>query len=156
MNTTNNNPVWVIKCEKTGKYFSLLGSPHFTDNVEIAQRFDSENDAVLCEEQHIFNNLDLLDYDSMPTVLLPQSVTNEAEAKQVISYLMSVLGGGFHPDTPIADYVNIHTDKQTFTEAEISLLQPLLDQCFGVMGDDVYNYAMEVYCSNEATNLNIN
>lgn len=76
---------------------------------------------------------------------LPQSVTNSTEAKQVIDYLMSVLGGGFHPDTPIADYINLLTNEQTFTAAEISRLQPLLDQCFGVMSDGGCDYVYSRY-----------
>ena len=43
----------VIINTETKEYFSLLGAPHFTRNVSIAQRFDNETDAVLCTEQYI-------------------------------------------------------------------------------------------------------
>ena len=38
---------------KTGKFFSLLGSPHFTENKNIAQRFDNNLEAEICIEMHI-------------------------------------------------------------------------------------------------------
>lgn len=40
----------------TNEYFTLLGTPHFTTNKEIAQRFTSDIDAMLCTEQYIDSN----------------------------------------------------------------------------------------------------
>ena len=60
---------WVIQDEKTGKYFSLLGSPHFTDSRGIAQNFSKERDAILFEEEHIHNELEFLQYDTRPVKL---------------------------------------------------------------------------------------
>lgn len=42
----------IINPENT-RYFSLLNGGLFTDNIEIAQRFNSEHDAMLCTEQYI-------------------------------------------------------------------------------------------------------
>lgn len=41
---------------ETNQYFSLLGGPNFTDNKEIAQRFENETQATLCIEQIIDSN----------------------------------------------------------------------------------------------------
>jgi hypothetical protein len=41
---------------ETNQYFSLLGSPHFTSNVEIAQRFLRDYDAHICIESEIDSN----------------------------------------------------------------------------------------------------
>lgn len=61
---------WIIKDQMSDKFFSLLGSPHFTENIEIAQRFDSEEDAILCEEQYIFTDPAFLDNESIPAELI--------------------------------------------------------------------------------------
>jgi len=64
---------WVIQDEKTGKYFSLLGSPkfapHFTENIYIANVLSSERDAIMFEEEHIHNELEFLQYDTRPVRL---------------------------------------------------------------------------------------
>jgi hypothetical protein len=60
---------WFIQDEKTNKYFSMLGSLHFTDNIEIAQQFNSERDAIICEENHIHCSIDFLQYYTIPVQL---------------------------------------------------------------------------------------
>ena len=45
--------MYVIKNTDYGAFFSLLGSPHFTNNMDIMQPFNSERDAELCIEQFI-------------------------------------------------------------------------------------------------------
>lgn len=60
---------FIIADEKTGKYFSLLGSGHFTKNKEIAQRFDSEIDVMLCIEQCIDGIEDYEKFNSFEPVI---------------------------------------------------------------------------------------
>lgn len=78
-------------------------------------------------------------------IQLPQSVNSVHDAKQVVKYFNYILGGGFHPDTPIGDYVNTMTGVPTFVADEISLLQPLLDGAFNYMQDTIYDYALALY-----------
>ena len=57
------------------------------------------------------------------------------------------LGAGFHPDTPIDDYVN-ETGMTTFTFTiyEATLLQHQLDRCFAVcerLGEDIYEQGVQ-------------
>ena len=80
---------------------------------------------------------------------LPKTVKTIEDAKTVIQWFENTLGGGFHPDTPIADYVNTGTGEQTYTDAEISRLQPLIDGCFDIMGDEVYDYSWELYAASQ-------
>ena len=62
--------IWVIKDVPTGTFFTLLGgAPHFTSDVDFAQRFSSEKDAVLCEEHYIHPDVTFLDRDTLPTKL---------------------------------------------------------------------------------------
>lgn len=42
-----------IQNPTTNQYFTLLDHPHFTSNVDIAQRFANDTDATLCIEQFI-------------------------------------------------------------------------------------------------------
>ena len=60
---------WYIQDEKTKMFFSMLGSHHFTHNIEIAQKFASERDAIICEENHIHSSFDFLQYDTWPVEL---------------------------------------------------------------------------------------
>lgn len=48
--------MYAIINSDTKQYFSLLGAGMFTSNIEIAQRFNTENDAMFCIEQHIDSN----------------------------------------------------------------------------------------------------
>lgn len=48
--------MYAIINSDTNEYFSLLNGGMFTSNVEIAQRFNTERDAVLCTEQYIDSN----------------------------------------------------------------------------------------------------
>lgn len=70
-----NTQTWIIKDQLTGDFFSLLGYAHFTSNIAIAQRFVSEADAVLCEEQYIHNDLAFEDYDSIPAELMVEGAS---------------------------------------------------------------------------------
>lgn len=45
--------MYTIINSETNQYFSLLNGGLFTDNVELAQRFNTERDAILCTEQYI-------------------------------------------------------------------------------------------------------
>lgn len=44
---------FIIINPATEEYFTMLGTPHFTTNKAIAQRFDSAEAATLCTEQEI-------------------------------------------------------------------------------------------------------
>lgn len=57
------------------------------------------------------------------------------------------LGHGFHPDTPIHDYVNLETGEQTFTPRWADIFQKHLDTCFKVCNDlavDIYDIGLEL------------
>lgn len=69
MSNSSNSPIWVITDNTSGLYFSMLGSNHFTDNMEIAQRFSSEADAILCEEEHIHSMEEFEDCETWPVIL---------------------------------------------------------------------------------------
>ena len=58
--------MYVIVNTENNQYFSLINGGLFTDNIEIAQRFNTERDAMLCTEQYIdstegFNTFGMID-----------------------------------------------------------------------------------------------
>ena len=73
-----------------------------------------------------------------------KKVNTVEDAKAFIQWSEINIGGGFHPDTPFADYVK-QDDSPTFTPDEVTMLQPLLDACFKLMGDNVYDYALDLF-----------
>lgn len=54
----------------------------------------------------------------------------------------------FHPDTPFEDYVEMGTDKPSYTPEEASIRNNLLDQCFQYCDKhnyDIYGVGIKVY-----------
>lgn len=83
------------------------------------------------------------------------NVETIAEAEYIIDHLISILGGGFHPDTRIIDYINIATNEPTFPLEQVAPLQRLLEQTFELFsqfGEDyIYSYSMMVLKRQEET-----
>ena len=58
----------------------------------------------------------------------------EAFARQLVS---EGLTGGFHPDDPFSDYISA-TGEPLYSTEEAAHRDVLMEQCFDVCGDDVY------------------
>ena len=57
------------------------------------------------------------------------------------------LGGSFHPDIPICDYVNAESGKNTFSHAMAGRLQERLEYCFDVCDAescDIYETGLQL------------
>ena len=57
------------------------------------------------------------------------------------------LGGSFHPDIPICDYVNAESGKNTFSHAMAGRLQERLEYCFDVCDAescDIYETVLQL------------
>mgnify|MGYP003511623542 CR=1 FL=1 len=57
------------------------------------------------------------------------------------------LGGSFHPDIPICDYVNAESGKDTFDPDKANVLQDRLTECFVVcstLGADIYKTGLRM------------
>lgn len=52
-------------------YFSMLGSDHFTHNKDIAQRFETVEDAQACTEQNIDSNEGFKAFGMIFTEIIP-------------------------------------------------------------------------------------
>ena len=56
---------------------------------------------------------------------------------------MEVEGLNFHPDTPFSDYIAYADDKPTYTPEQCAERERLLDQCFDLAGDGIYEIGRE-------------
>jgi hypothetical protein len=64
-----------------------------------------------------------------------------------LAALISLVGEGFHPDTPIADYIK-EDGSDLFTEAEAAEHQKTIDEVFakyGSSGDTYFQGTEDVY-----------
>jgi hypothetical protein len=76
-----------------------------------------------------------------------KSVKNftSADAVCFIESCMIWIGAGFHPDTPMSQYVTLGKDGQpTFTPNEVIYNQERLNKAFELLGDDIYECGMEI------------
>lgn len=78
---------------------------------------------------------------------LPQfpKVVDKESARAFLTWCAKHIGGGFHPDTRFTDYVVNKTNKATFTKDLAYRLQTELNITFAILGDSVYDVAMEEY-----------
>lgn len=75
---------------------------------------------------------------------------NKTQALLFLGYMIGRLGGGYHPDNSLSEYVD-RSDKSTFTADEIARLQPMHDEMNSILGEKVYEYAMTL--TNKAVGL---
>lgn len=75
-----------------------------------------------------------------------KSVKNwtKEDAVSFIEACMIWIGEGFHPDTPMADYVALGNGQPTFTSNEAVYNQERLNRAFELLGDDIYECGMEL------------
>jgi hypothetical protein len=71
---------------------------------------------------------------------------NEDDAKAFVKSCLIWIGPGFHPDTPMEDYVVLRTNQQVsvFTTEDAAANQVMLDKAFELLGDDIYEAGMEL------------
>lgn len=60
----------------------------------------------------------------------------KGQAREFIKYLTFLIGDGFHPDTPMAEYVHVTSGKPSFVPAQAEILQKHLDRCFELLGEN--------------------
>jgi hypothetical protein len=76
---------------------------------------------------------------------LPETIREEAEVVQLITHLIQLEDLNFHPDTPFEDYVCYEDGKPTYTPEECCLRNRLVDECFELVGDRVYDIGLEIF-----------
>lgn len=71
--------------------------------------------------------------------MLELPLETPANARAFVRELVAELGGGFHPDTPMAEYLNLETGALVYTPAEAATLERRLERAFELI--DVYAFA---------------
>ena len=76
---------------------------------------------------------------------LPADVRTEDEWSVFVEWMLDFVCRGFHPDSHIADYINLDTGRASFDpEFAYLVLQPMLEQAFSLVGSDrVYEIACD-------------
>ena len=75
---------------------------------------------------------------------LPNVIRSEDSIRAFFTYLVQEENLNFHPDTPFSDYINYEDKSPTFTPEECAIRDRLMNQCFAVAGDRVYDIGLEV------------
>jgi len=76
-----------------------------------------------------------------------QTIKTEKDLRDLLTEVTSYLGWGFHPDTPMTDYVRMDTGEPSYTKEEAERLDFLMDEAFDfceVHGIDIYELSMEI------------
>ena len=66
---------------------------------------------------------------------IPEVPTTPEEAREVLRWCITRLGGGFHPDNTAHDYIVLATGEPTFTPSEAQALDLALDEVFHLIED---------------------
>lgn len=77
---------------------------------------------------------------------LPTQIETPVDVQNFINYLLLEEKLNFHPDTPFSDYVAYVDNKPTYTPDQCAERECLLDQCFALVGDAIYDVGFELQC----------
>ena len=75
---------------------------------------------------------------------IPEQILTESNLRQYLSYMIDILGWGFHPDDYIGDYVN-DDGEPIFNEEQVVVLERLMEESFDFCeqkGMDIYEVSM--------------
>lgn len=64
------------------------------------------------------------------------------QALSELRELMVTIGGGYHPDTPMSDYVNTQSGLPSFTGTLLSELAVRHNNIWIALGDSIYDEAV--------------
>ncbi len=68
--------------------------------------------------------------------------SSKAAARAAVRKLVKDMGMGFHPDTPMEEYVD-DSRRPIFSAKEAARRQAILDRAHAVLGDEVYSVALD-------------
>lgn len=76
---------------------------------------------------------------------LPDAILDESDIVRFIEYLIEVENLNFHPDTRFQDYISYEDGQATYTPDGCAVRNQLVDQCFQLAGDRVYDIGLRVF-----------
>ena len=77
---------------------------------------------------------------------LPERIQTESNLRLYLSYMIDILGWGFHPDDPISDYIK-EDGTPIFNEQQVVVLERLMEESFDFCeqnGMDIYEVSMAI------------
>ena len=77
---------------------------------------------------------------------IPEQILTESNLRQYLSYMIDILGWGFHPDDDIGDYVK-EDGTPIFKEEQVVVLERLMEESFDFCeqkGMDIYELSMAI------------
>ena len=77
---------------------------------------------------------------------IPEQILTESNLRQYLSYMIDILGWGFHPDDYIGDYVK-EDGTPIFREEQVVVLERLMEESFDFCeqkGMDIYELSMAI------------
>ena len=74
---------------------------------------------------------------------LPKSIHNVNDVRIFVDCLVEEENLNFHPDIPFAEYVSLSLGTPVYTYEECLLRENLLDQCFALSSNDVYDIGLQ-------------
>jgi len=72
------------------------------------------------------------------------AINTPADARQYITAMAQRIGLGFHPDTRVGEYRD-DQGQPLFGGDEAERIDAELDQCFDLLGDEVYDVGMSAF-----------
>jgi hypothetical protein len=69
-------------------------------------------------------------------------ISSEQDIRNFFRFLVEELSLNFHPDTAFEDYVDVNTGNPTFEKPEADRLNTLMDHCFALIGERVYEVGL--------------
>lgn len=81
-----------------------------------------------------------------PSMIYLDKILTESDLRQYLSFMIDKLGWGFHPDTPVGDYID-NNGNPSYTIDEIPILDRLIDESFDYCEAnnlDIYEISMAI------------
>lgn len=74
-----------------------------------------------------------------------QPISTEQDVKAFFRHLLRDLKINFHPDDDFGTYINMETHEPTMTDKEAYHYNMLMEKCFDVCGESVYDVANDLF-----------
>lgn len=79
-------------------------------------------------------------------------IINKEDAELFINHIIIEKSINFHPDTPFSDYIDSKSGLPALSKEECDAAEKMLDECFDVCGDEVYEIGLRVFNNYESFN----
>ncbi len=144
----------IYEVENVEGFFGRYSAPGYLDATDWY--FNENIDALKKELQDMYGD------DDEPEEVLKASIKANADINSVITWpagsdelesaktwnnsAIDFIGGGFHPDDPADDYINLTTDEPTFTPEQATAFDANRERAFNAFeaaGEDIYEYGLK-------------